>query len=37
MEVFPFLVVAWIVAVSLYGLITSRDLIHQVEIGRAHV
>src|SRR5712664_3681288 len=30
MQVFPFLVVAWIVAVGLYGMITSRDLIHQV-------
>ena len=30
MTVFPFLVVAWIVAVGLYGMITSRDLIHQV-------
>jgi multisubunit Na+/H+ antiporter MnhC subunit len=30
MSVFPFLVVAWIVAVGLYGMITSRDLIHQV-------
>jgi multicomponent Na+:H+ antiporter subunit C len=30
MQVFPFLVVAWIVAVGLYGLVTSRDLIHQI-------
>ena len=30
MAVFPFLVVAWIVVVGLYGLITSRDLIHQI-------
>jgi multicomponent Na+:H+ antiporter subunit C len=30
MAVFPFLVVAWIVAVGLYGLVTSRDLIHQI-------
>ena len=30
MQVFPFLVVAWIVIVGLYGVITSRDLIHQV-------
>ena len=30
MAVFPFLVVAWIVIVGLYGLITSRDLIHQI-------
>lgn len=30
MQVFPFLVVAWIVAAGLYGMITSRDLVHQV-------
>ena len=30
MQVFPFLVVAWIVVVGLYGMITSRDLIHQI-------
>jgi hypothetical protein len=30
MQIFPFLVVAWIVAVGLYGLATSRDLIHQM-------
>jgi multicomponent Na+:H+ antiporter subunit C len=30
MQVFPFLVVAWIVAVGLYGIVTSRDLIHQI-------
>jgi multicomponent Na+:H+ antiporter subunit C len=30
MQVFPFLVVAWIVIVGLYGVITSRDLIHQI-------
>lgn len=30
MQVFPFLVVAWIVAVGLYGMVTSRDLIHQI-------
>jgi multicomponent Na+:H+ antiporter subunit C len=30
MQVFPFLVVAWIVAVGLYGVVTSRDLIHQI-------
>jgi multicomponent Na+:H+ antiporter subunit C len=30
MQFFPFLVVAWIVAVGLYGLVTSRDLIHQI-------
>jgi multicomponent Na+:H+ antiporter subunit C len=26
----PFVVVAWIVAVGLYGLITSRHLVHQI-------
>ena len=30
MQIFPFLVVAWIVAVGLYGIVTSRDLIHQI-------
>ena len=30
MQVFPFLVVAWVVAVGLYGIVTSRDLIHQI-------
>jgi multicomponent Na+:H+ antiporter subunit C len=30
MGIFPFLVVAWIVAAGLYGLVTSRDLIHQI-------
>jgi multicomponent Na+:H+ antiporter subunit C len=30
MQVFPFLVVAWIVIVGLYGMITSRDLIHLI-------
>jgi multicomponent Na+:H+ antiporter subunit C len=30
MEVFPFVVVAWIVAVGLYGLVTSRHLVHQI-------
>ena len=30
MTVVPFLVVAWIVASGLYGLVTSRDLIHQI-------
>ena len=30
MAVFPFLVVAWIVLAGLYGLVTSRDLIHQI-------
>ena len=30
MGIFPFLVVAWIVVVGLYGIVTSRDLIHQI-------
>ena len=30
MQVFPFLVVAWVVAVGLYGVVTSRDLIHLI-------
>src|SRR6202034_2210320 len=30
MAVFPFLVVAWIVTAGLYGLVTSRDLIHLI-------
>jgi multicomponent Na+:H+ antiporter subunit C len=30
MQVFPFIVVAWIVGVGLYGIVTSRDLIHQI-------
>ena len=30
MQVFPFLVVAWVVVVGLYGIVTSRDLIHQI-------
>jgi multicomponent Na+:H+ antiporter subunit C len=30
MQIFPFVVVAWIVAVGLYGLVTSRDLVHQI-------
>ena len=30
MQIFPFLVVAWIIAVGLYGVVTSRDLIHQI-------
>lgn len=30
MQVFPFIVAAWIVVVGLYGLVTSRDLIHQI-------
>ena len=30
MGVFPFVVVAWILAVGLYGIVTSRDLVHQI-------
>ena len=30
MQVFPFIVVAWILSVGLYGIVTSRDLIHQI-------
>jgi multicomponent Na+:H+ antiporter subunit C len=27
---FPYLVVAWILAVGLYGIVTSRHLVHQI-------
>jgi multicomponent Na+:H+ antiporter subunit C len=30
MQIFPFVVVAWILGVGLYGVVTSRHLIHQV-------
>jgi multicomponent Na+:H+ antiporter subunit C len=30
MQVFPFIVVAWIVGIGLYGIVTSHDLIHQI-------
>jgi multicomponent Na+:H+ antiporter subunit C len=30
MQVFPFIVVAWIVGVGLYGIVTSRHLVHQI-------
>jgi multicomponent Na+:H+ antiporter subunit C len=30
MQVFPFVVVAWILSVGLYGIITSRHLVHQI-------
>ena len=30
MQVFPFIVVAWILAVGLYGVVTSRHLVHQI-------
>jgi len=29
-SVFPFVVVAWVLAVGLYGIITSRHLVHQI-------
>ena len=30
MQIFPFIVVAWILAVGLYGIVTSRHLVHQI-------
>ena len=30
MPVFPFVVVAWVVSVGLYGIVTSRHLVHQI-------
>ena len=30
MSVLPFVVVAWILAVGLYGIVTSRHLVHQI-------
>jgi multicomponent Na+:H+ antiporter subunit C len=30
MSVFPFVVVAWILFVGLYGVVTSRHLVHQI-------
>lgn len=30
MAVFPYIVVAWILAIGLYGIVTSRHLIHQI-------
>jgi multicomponent Na+:H+ antiporter subunit C len=29
-SIFPFIVVAWILAVGLYGIVTSRHLVHQI-------
>jgi multicomponent Na+:H+ antiporter subunit C len=29
-SVFPFVVVAWVVVVGLYGIVTSRHLVHQI-------
>lgn len=30
MQIFPFIVVAWVLAVGLYGIVTSRHLVHQI-------
>jgi multicomponent Na+:H+ antiporter subunit C len=30
MQIFPFVVVAWILMVGLYGIVTSRHLVHQI-------
>ncbi len=30
MSIFPFVVVAWVFAIGLYGIITSRHLVHQI-------
>jgi multicomponent Na+:H+ antiporter subunit C len=30
MQYFPFVVVAWILGVGLYGVVTSRHLVHQI-------
>ena len=30
MGIFPFIVVAWILVVGLYGIVTSRHLVHQI-------
>jgi multicomponent Na+:H+ antiporter subunit C len=30
MQIFPFIVVVWILGVGLYGVITSRHLVHQI-------
>jgi multicomponent Na+:H+ antiporter subunit C len=30
MQIFPFFVVAWVLAVGLYGIVTSRHLVHQI-------
>jgi len=29
-HIFPFIVVAWILAVGLYGIVTSRHIVHQI-------
>jgi multicomponent Na+:H+ antiporter subunit C len=30
MQIFPFIVVAWILGIGLYGIVTSRHLVHQI-------
>jgi multicomponent Na+:H+ antiporter subunit C len=30
MQIFPFVVVAWVLLVGLYGVVTSRHLVHQI-------
>lgn len=30
MDVFPFVVVAWILGIGLYGIVTSRHVVHQI-------
>lgn len=30
MQIFPYVVVAWIVGVGLYGIVTSRHIVHQI-------
>ncbi len=30
MQIFPFVVVAWILGIGLYGIATSRHLVHQI-------
>ena len=30
MQIFPFIVVAWIIGIGLYGIVTSRHLVHQI-------
>ena len=30
MQIFPFIVVAWVLGVGLYGIVTSRHLVHQI-------
>jgi multicomponent Na+:H+ antiporter subunit C len=30
MQIFPFIVVVWIFSIGLYGIVTSRHLVHQI-------